>query len=397
VPESRNDARPPTTLSADPAFPLHKGGKIEIRPTVRVRDGEGLALAYTPGVGRVSSAIAADPALADEYTWRSNLVAVVTDGTAVLGLGDLGPVAALPVMEGKALLFKEFGGVDAMPICLATRDTEEIIETVVRIAPSFGGINLEDISAPRCFEIERRLQDQLDIPVFHDDQHGTAIVVLAALHNAARITGRELSNLRVVISGAGAAGVAVSQIILEAGIGDVAVGDRQGIVHSGRPDLTEIKQALAARTNRSALTGSIEEALRGADVLIGVSAGTISEEAIASMARDSIVFALANPNPEVHPVVARRHARVVATGRSDFPNQINNVLAFPGVFKGALSVRATRITEGMKVAAATALADVVGDALDEDHVVPSVFDPFVAPTVARAVAAAARADGVARR
>ena len=336
MPENSNGSRSHPQFATDPAFPLHKGGKIEIRPTVRIRDDEGLALAYTPGVGRVCLAIAAEPALADDYTWRSNLVAVVTDGTAVLGLGDLGPAAALPVMEGKALLFKEFGGVDAMPICLATRDTEEIIETVVRIAPSFGGINLEDISAPRCFEIERRLQELLDIPVFHDDQHGTAIVVLAALRNAARITGRELEDLRVVVAGAGAAGVAVSRIILEAGVGDVAVGDSKGIVHSGRKDLNDVKTVLAARTNRAALTGSIEDALRGADVFIGVSAGTISEEAVASMAPDSIVFALANPEPEVHPIVARRHARVVATGRSDFPNQINNVLAFPGIFRGAL-------------------------------------------------------------
>jgi malate dehydrogenase (oxaloacetate-decarboxylating) len=301
------------------------------------------------------------------------------------------------VMEGKALLFKEFGGIDAVPICLATRDTDEIIDTVVRIAPSFGGINLEDISAPRCFEIERRLQGLLDVPVFHDDQHGTAIVVLAALRNAARVTGRQLSDLRVVVSGAGAAGVAVSQIILESGIGDIAVGDSKGIVHSGRGDLTEVKRALAERTNHAGLSGSIEEALAGADVFVGVSAGTVSEEAVASMSRGSIVFALANPEPEVHPLVARRHARVVATGRSDFPNQINNVLAFPGVFKGALAVRATRITEGMKVAAATALADVVGDRLTEDFVIPSVFDPMVAPSVAAAVSAAARREGVARR
>jgi malate dehydrogenase (oxaloacetate-decarboxylating) len=388
---------PETQVNIDPAFPLHKGGKIEIRPTVRIRDDEGLALAYTPGVGRVSSAIAVDESLADDFTWRSNLVAVVTDGTAVLGLGDLGPAAALPVMEGKALLFKEFGGVDAVPICLGTRDTEEIIETVVRIAPSFGGINLEDISAPRCFEIERRLQELLDIPVFHDDQHGTAIVVLAAIRNAARITGRELGDLRVVVSGAGAAGVAVSQILLEAGVGDIAVGDSKGILHSGRADLTDVKRGLAERTNRSGLTGSIEKALAGADVYVGVSAGTVSEEAVASMAHDSIVFALANPEPEVHPLMARRHARVVATGRSDFPNQINNVLAFPGVFKGALAVRAARITEGMKVAAAAALADVVGDALTEDHIMPSVFDPMVAPSVAAAVATSARREGVARR
>ncbi len=388
---------PTTPYDLDPAFPLHRGGKIEIRPTVRVRDDEGLALAYTPGVGRVSSAIAVDESLADDYTWRSNLVAVVTDGTAVLGLGDLGPAAALPVMEGKALLFKEFGGVDAVPICLSTRDPDEIIETVQRIAPSFGGINLEDISAPRCFEIERRLQDLLDIPVFHDDQHGTAIVVLAALRNAARVIGRDLADLRVVVSGAGAAGVAVSRIILEAGIGDIAVGDSKGIIHAGRGDLTGTKLELVGSTNRTGLTGSIEEALAGADVFVGVSAGTVSEEAVASMAPGGIVFALANPEPEVHPVVARRYARVVATGRSDFPNQINNVLAFPGVFKGALSVRATRITEGMKVAAAKALADVVGDSLSADHVIPSVFDPMVAPSVAAAVAAAARAEGVARR
>jgi len=388
---------PPSPFESDPVFPLHKGGKIEIRPTLRVRDGEGLALAYTPGVGRVSLAIAADPSLADHYTWRSNVVAVVTDGTAVLGLGNLGPAAALPVMEGKALLFKEFGGVDAVPICLSTTDSDEIVETVASIAPSFGGINLEDISSPRCFEIERRLQELLDIPVFHDDQHGTAIVVLAALRNAARVTGRELGDLRVVVSGAGAAGVAVTHMLLGAGIGDIAVGDSKGIVHLGRGDLSEVKKALAAATNVGGLSGSIEQAMAGADVFIGVSAGTVSEDAVASMAPKSCVFALANPEPEVHPAVARRHAAVVATGRSDFPNQINNVLAFPGVFKGALSVGATRITEGMKLAAAMALADVVLDRLDADHVIPSVFDPFVAPTVAAAVAKAARAEGIARR
>ncbi|MCU0264860.1 MAG: NADP-dependent malic enzyme [Actinomycetia bacterium] len=386
----------PNPLDADPAFPLHLGGKIEVRPTVRVRDREGLALAYTPGVGRVSAAVAADPSLVDEYTWRSGVVAIVTDGTAVLGLGDLGPYAALPVMEGKALLFKEFGGVDAIPLCIDTTDPDEIVETVVRLSPSFGGVNLEDISAPRCFEIERRLQAALSIPVFHDDQHGTAIVVLAALRNAARVTGRELEDLRAVVSGAGAAGVAVSQMLLEAGIGDIAVGDSRGIIHLGRGDLTEVKSTLAEATNRSGLTGSIEEAMAGADVFVGVSAGTVGDDAVASMAPDSIVFALANPDPEVHPELARKHARVVATGRSDFPNQINNVLAFPGVFKGALAVRATRITEGMKLAAATALADVVGADLAEDHVIPSVFDPFVAPTVAAAVAEAARREGVAR-
>ena len=367
-----------------------------MRPTVRIRDREGLALAYTPGVARVSSAIALDPALVYDYTWKSNTVLVVTDGTAVLGLGDIGPEAALPVMEGKALLFKEFGGVDAVPVCLATKDVEEIIETVVRIAPAYGGINLEDISAPRCFEIENRLDALLDIPVFHDDQHGTAIVVLAALLNAARVTGGTLADVRAVVSGAGAAGVAVTNILLEAGIGDIAVGDSRGIINSSRDDLTVVKADIAARTNRLDLEGSIEEAMVGADVFIGLSAGTISDAAVASMAPGAIVFALANPDPEVHPDIARRTAAVVATGRSDFPNQINNVLAFPGIFRGALDVRASTITEGMKLAAAQAIADVVGDDLAPDLIVPSVFDRRVGLAVPRAVAEAARADGVAR-
>ena len=380
----------------DPAFPLHQGGKIEVRPTVRVRDRAGLALAYTPGVARVSSAIAVDPELARDYTWKSNTVLVVTDGTAVLGLGDIGPLGALPVMEGKALLFKEFGGVDAVPICLDTKDTEEIVETVVRIAPAYGGINLEDISAPRCFEIEERLDDLLDIPVFHDDQHGTAIVVLAALLNAAKVTGRELSDLRAVISGAGAAGVAVANILLDAGIGDLVVGDSKGLIALDRDDLHPIKADLAKRSNRLGLTGSIVGAMAGADVFIGLSAGQVSDAAVASMAPHSIVFALANPDPEVHPDVARRTAAVVATGRSDFPNQINNVLAFPGVFRGALDVRARTITPAMKVAAAQAIAAVVADDLAPDHIVPSVFDRRVSAEVPLAVAAAARADGVAR-
>jgi malate dehydrogenase (oxaloacetate-decarboxylating) len=383
-------------LPVDPVFALHRGGKIEMRSTARVRDREGLALAYTPGVARVSEAIAADPGLAQMYTWRSHVVAVVSDGTAVLGLGDIGPLGALPVMEGKALLFKDFGGVDAVPIVLGTTDVDEIVETVIHLAPSFGGINLEDISAPRCFEIERRLQERLDIPVFHDDQHGTAIVVLAALENSARLVGHPLADLRVVVSGAGAAGVAVTKILLEAGIGDIAVGDRKGIIHRGRDDLNEAKQRIADATNRSGLSGSIEEALRGADVFIGVSAGTVAESAIASMSSRAMVFALANPVPEVEPEVAARHATVVATGRSDYPNQINNVLVFPGIFKGALEAGATQITKGMKLAAADALAKVVGDDLAADHVIPSVFDQRVSPSIAEAVAKAARADDVVR-
>jgi malate dehydrogenase (oxaloacetate-decarboxylating) len=382
---------------ADPVFELHRGGKIALEVTSPLNNREDLALAYTPGVARVCTAIAETPALADEYTWRSNLVAVVTDGTAVLGLGDIGPAAALPVMEGKAALFKHFAGVDAVPICLDCTDIEEIVETVARMAPSFGGINLEDISSPRCFAVERLLQERIDIPVFHDDQHGTAIVALAALENAARLTGRRLSDLRAVVSGAGASGIAVSRMLLAGGIGDIAVGDRQGIIYAGRDGLTPVKAAIAAETNSTGLTGSILEALAGADVFIGLSSGTVPESAVATMAPDSIIFAMANPDPEVDPEVAARHARVVATGRSDYPNQINNVLAFPGVFRGALDVRASRITEGMKLAAATALADVIVDELRPDHIIPSPFDARVAPAVAGAVAAAARADGVARR
>jgi malate dehydrogenase (oxaloacetate-decarboxylating) len=381
----------------DPAFALHRGGKLAVRATVPVRDRDELSLAYTPGVARVCTAIAENPELVHDYTWKSQVVAVVTDGTAVLGLGDIGPEASLPVMEGKAILFKQFGGVDAVPIALATTDADEIVETVVRLAPSFGGVNLEDIAAPRCFEIERKLQERLDIPVFHDDQHGTAVVTLAALRNAAKFTGRGLEDLRVVISGAGAAGVAIAKFLLEAGIGDVAVTDRKGVVSTDRDDLTDVKREIAGLTNKAGLTGSLESALKGADVFIGVSGGTVPEAAVASMAKDAFVFAMANPDPEVHPDVAHKYAAVVATGRSDFPNQINNVLAFPGIFAGALQVRASRITEGMKIAAAEALADVVGDELAADFVIPSPFDERVAPAVTAAVAAAARADGVARR
>ncbi|MFC5761577.1 NAD(P)-dependent malic enzyme [Actinacidiphila bryophytorum] len=384
-------------IPLDPVFALHRGGKMEMAATVPVLGTDDLSLAYTPGVAEVCTAIAERPELVHDYTWKSQVVAVVTDGTAVLGLGDIGPEASLPVMEGKAILFKQFGGVDAVPIALACTDVDEIVETVVRLAPSFGGVNLEDISAPRCFEIERRLVERLDIPVFHDDQHGTAVVTLAALRNAATLTGRELGSLRAVISGAGAAGVAIAKILVEAGIGDVAVTDRKGVVHEGREDLNPVKRELASFTNRSGLTGSLESAMAGADVFIGVSGGTVAEAAVASMAKGSFVFAMANPTPEVHPDVAHRHAAVVATGRSDYPNQINNVLAFPGIFAGALQVRASAITEGMKLAAAAALADVVADELSADHVIPSPFDARVAPAVTAAVAAAARAEGVARR
>ena len=382
---------------SDPVFALHVGGKLEVISSVPVETREDLSLAYTPGVARVCTAIAEQPDLAYDYTWKSRTVAVVTDGTAVLGLGDIGPLAALPVMEGKALLFKQFGGLNAVPICLDVTDVDELVDTVVRLAPAFGGINLEDISAPRCFEVERLLQERLDIPVFHDDQHGTAIVVLAALRNAAELTGRTLSDLRVVVSGAGAAGIAVSKMILEAGIGDLAIADSKGIVSADREDLNEQKRLFALISNKAGHSGSFVDALRGADVLVGLSSGTIAPEAVASMAPDGIVFAMANPDPEVHPDVAHANgARVVATGRSDFPNQINNVLAFPGVFQGAMAVRATRVTEGMKLAASEALAAVVGVNLCAECVIPSVFDPAVAPAVAAAVAAAARAEGAAR-
>ncbi|RCG18344.1 NADP-dependent malic enzyme [Sphaerisporangium album] len=376
---------------------MHRGGKIEVRSTIPVRDADDLSLAYTPGVAQVCTAIAGQPDLVNDYTWVGGVVAVVSDGTAVLGLGDIGPAAAMPVMEGKALLFKEFGGVDAVPICLDCTDVDALVETVVRLAPSFGGINLEDISAPRCFEVEDRLRERLAIPVFHDDQHGTAIVVTAALRNAARLTGRSLGDLRAVVAGAGASGVAVTKMLLNAGIGDIAVSDSKGMIYEGREGLNPFKEALARVTNRGGFTGSTEEALAGADVFVGLSGSTLPEAAVASMAAGSIVFALSNPTPEIHPEAARRHARVVATGRSDFPNQINNVLAFPGVFRGALDVRASTITESMKVAAADALASVVGDDLTADYVIPSPFDRRVAPAVASAVAHQARLDGVARR
>jgi malate dehydrogenase (oxaloacetate-decarboxylating) len=377
-------------LAADPVFDLHRHGKLAVASTVPLSTRDDLSLAYTPGVARVCTAIAQDPALAP--------VAVVTDGSAVLGLGNIGPKAAMPVMEGKAVLFKQFGGVDAVPICLDTQDIDEIVAIVTALAPSFGGINLEDISAPRCFEIERRLDEALDIPVFHDDQHGTAVVVLAALRNAVALLGRRFGDMRVVISGAGAAGVAISEMLMAAGIpgANIIVCDSTGIVSADRPGLTPAKAALAASTNYSGRTGGIREALIGADVLIGVSGGTIAETALSGMAPGGIIFALANPTPEVLPHIASRYAAIVATGRSDFPNQINNVLAFPGIFRGALDARAITVTDQMKVAAADAIAEVVADDLRTDAIVPSALDPRVAPAVADAVARAAERDGVAR-
>lgn len=383
---------------ADPVFRRHRGGKMAVTSTVPLTSREDLSLAYTPGVARVCEAIAADPRLADDYTWAGHTVAVVTDGSAVLGLGNIGPRAALPVMEGKAVLFKQFGGVDAVPVCLDTQDVDEIVAAVRALAPSFGGINLEDISAPRCFEIERRLDETLDIPVFHDDQHGTAIVVLAALRNAAALLTRKLGDLQVAVSGAGAAGVAVTKMLVAGGVNpeQVVVCDSQGVLGRHRDDLTGTKAELAELTNGDGRQGDVAAALRGADVLIGVSGGQIPEAAVAGMARGGIVFALANPTPEVHPAVAARHVAVVATGRSDHPNQINNVLAFPGVFRGALDARATRITDGMKVAAADAIAGVVAESLTPEAIVPSPLDPRVAPAVAEAVAEAARRDSAIR-
>ena len=383
-------------FSHDPAFAVHEGGKLAVRPTRPIETREDLALTYTPGVARVSSAIAAEPALARRFTWAPRVVAVVSDGTAVLGLGDIGPAAALPVMEGKACLFSEFAGLSSVPVVLSTTDVDAIVETVVAIAPSFGGINLEDISAPRCFEIEERLRARLDIPVMHDDQHGTAIVVLAALRNAARVTGRTPGDLRVVVAGAGAAGIACTKILLEAGVGDLAVADSRGVLHLGREDLHPVKRWVAEHTNRAGFAGTMVGALAGADVYVGLSGGSVPEAAIATMAEGCIVFSLANPTPEVDPQMAARYAAVVATGRSDLPNQINNVLAFPGVFRGAIDAGATSITEQMKLAAATAIAGVVGEDLAPGYIVPSPLDRRVATAVAEAVAACAREQAVTR-
>jgi len=379
---------PRIILEDEEIFAAHLGGKLSVELKAPLDTQRALSIAYTPGVAQVCRAIAIDHTLAARYTWANRLVAVVSDGSAVLGLGDIGAAASLPVMEGKSALFKTFAGLDSIPIVLDTNDPDEIVETLVRLRPSFGAVNLEDISAPRCFEIERRVIEALDCPVMHDDQHGTAIVVLAALLGATAVLDRDIGTLKMVISGAGAAGVACANIVMARGLKDVTVLDSKGIVHTGRSDLNPVKAELATRTNPESRTGGLAEALAGADVFLGVSAGKVGEELIATMAPGGVVFALSNPDPEIHPEVAKRYAAVVATGRSDFPNQINNVLAFPGVFRGALDAGARRITEKMKVAAAEAIFSVVGDDLAADHIVPSPLDPRVGPTVAAAVAAA---------
>ena len=370
-------------------FEAHVGGKLSIGLTAALDTRRALSVAYTPGVAQVSRAIAADHTLADRYTWSSRLVAVVSDGSAVLGLGDIGPAASLPVMEGKCGLFKEFAGLDAIPIVLDTKDPDEIVETLIRLRPTFGAVNLEDISAPRCFEIERRVIEALDCPVMHDDQHGTAIVVLAAMMGAAKVLGRDMTMLRVVVSGAGAAGVACSNLLLANGISDVTVLDSRGILHIDRDDINSVKADLAQRSNPRGLAGGMVEALADADVFLGLSAGVVPEELIATMAPGGIVFALSNPDPEIHPQIAAKYAAVVATGRSDFPNQINNVLAFPGLFRGALDAGARRITQTMMVAAAEAIFSVVRDDLAPDRIVPSPLDLRVGEAVAAAVARAA--------
>ncbi len=376
----------------DNIFRAHEGGKLIIASTLPLDTREDLSVAYTPGVARVCEAIHDDPTLARKYTWTSNTVAVISDGTAVLGLGDIGPKAALPVMEGKAQLFSRFAGINAVPIVLDTKDPQELIATIKALAPSFGGINLEDISAPRCFEVERALDDALPIPVFHDDQHGTAIVATAGLRNACILTGRKLTELKVVISGAGAAGVAITRMLLAAGVRDITVADSRGIIHSSRQPLNSIKTNLAELTNPRNLTGKIDEALRGADVFIGVSAGHLTESQVRLMAEDPILFSLANPNPEIPMSIAQKYGAVVATGRSDYPNQINNVLAFPGIFRGALNAGAHRITKTMKLAASRAIASVGSDELAVDRIIPSPLDSRVPAAVAAAVEEAALND-----
>jgi len=383
----------------DRTFSLHQGGKIEVTSKIPLKDRADLSMAYTPGVARICNAIAAEPKRVHELTIKRNTIAVVTDGTAVLGLGDIGPEAAMPVMEGKALLFKEFAGIDAFPICLRVNDPDEIVETVERLAPVFGGINLEDIAAPACFEVEERLQASLDIPVFHDDQHGTAVVVLAALQNALKLVDKKMGDLKVVIAGVGAAGVAIAKILMQAGVENVIGVDRKGAVYTGRDDLNASKQWFAEHTNPEMRTGAIHEVMPGADVFVGVSGpGLLLRDDLRAMHTDPIVFALANPDPEILPEDAEGLAAVIATGRSDYPNQINNVLCFPGIFRGALDAGATRITEGMKLAAAQAIAAAVPeDELTASYIVPSVFNRRVVELVAQGVADAAVAEGVLRK
>ena len=382
----------------DRTLELHRGGKLYTGLSAALKTRDDLSMAYTPGVARVCQAIADDPPKAFEYTIKSNTVAVVTDGSAVLGMGDIGPAAAMPVMEGKCALFKEFGDVDAFPICLDTKDADEIVEIVKAMAPGFGGINLEDISSPRCFEIEERLIEELDIPVFHDDQHGTAIVVLAALINACRMTGRRIDELSATMVGAGAAGIAVAKILMNAGLKSIVACDRRGAIHPGRDGLNSEKEWLAEHTNPDGRVGSLVDVLEGSDLFIGLSGpGVLEAKDLERMNDDPFVFAMANPNPEVRPEDAAPYVRVMATGRSDYPNQINNVLAFPGIFRGAFDVRAPKITEEMKLAAAQGIADVVAEEdLAEDYIIPSVFDREVAPAVARAVVDEAKRAGLAR-
>ncbi len=384
---------------SDRTFLMHLGGKIEIQAKTPVKNRDDLSRVYTPGVARVCTAIQEDPAKAFQLTIKRNTVAVVTDGTAVLGLGDIGPEAALPVMEGKAMLFKQFADVDAFPICLDTKDPEEIIRVVKSIAPSFGGINLEDISSPRCFEIENRLRQELNIPVFHDDQHGTAVVLLASLINACKITGKNMSDLRVVVVGIGAAGIACTKMLMAAGVVNVIGVDRAGIIEAGKTYDNPMWQWYAEHTNPERRTGGLMEAIEGADVFIGVSGpGVLTVEHLKKMNHDPIVFAMANPNPEISPEEAEPYVRIMATGRSDYPNQINNVLCFPGIFRGALDARASDINEAMKLAAAHAIADCVReDQLNEQYIIPSVFNKHVVKAVSRAVADAAYKSGVARR
>jgi malate dehydrogenase (oxaloacetate-decarboxylating) len=393
-----NDENPSVTTPVTDAeiFRGHEGGKLSVAATRPISDPRDLSIAYTPGVAKVSRAIAEDASLAKRYTWADRLVVVVSDGTAVLGLGDIGASASLPVMEGKSVLFKTFGGLDSIPLVLDTTDVDEIVETIVRLRPSYGAVNLEDISAPRCFEIEDKLKARLDCPVMHDDQHGTAIVTLAALRGANAVLDRDIRTERVVISGAGAAGVACAKILQAAGVADITVLDSKGIIYDGREGLNPIKQQLALTTNSAGLRGGLAEALKGADVFLGLSGALIDETLLADMAEDAIVFALSNPDPEVHPEIAAKYAAIVATGRSDFPNQINNVSAFPGVFRGALDSGARSITENMKLAAADAIFAIAQDDLARDKIIPSALDPRVAPEVAAAVAKAAVADGVTR-